>query len=269
MKRYYADDRVELWHGDIRDGLPLEDGSVACTVTSPPYNVGLPYDEHDDRLDWADYYDLARHCCAELHRVLEPSGRTWVNVAPVITPAATDGTRMEADGYRVGLADLWNALLGGAGFSIRDWVAWVSNRQPATSWGSWESPTCPNLRGAWETILVASKGAWPREAPPGRDGFRDCVGNWTWLTSNVWNIQPERDRLGHPAPFPVELAARCIRLSTWPGEVIVDPFAGTGTTLVAARSLGRRAIGVELSERYCELAATRLSQGCFEFGGAA
>jgi DNA modification methylase len=84
----------------------------------------------------------------------------------------------------------------------------------------------------------------------------------------VWHITPAR-RDGHPAPFPVELAARCVRLSTWPGETVLDLFAGSGTTLVAARRLGRKAIGVEASERYCELAAGRLSQMSFDFGGAA
>jgi site-specific DNA-methyltransferase (adenine-specific) len=73
----------------------------------------------------------------------------------------------------------------------------------------------------------------------------------------------------HPAPFPVELAQRCIRLSTWPREVVLDPFAGTGTTLVAARQLGRRAIGIEASEAYCAHAVGRLAQGAFDFHGAA
>ena len=93
------------------------------------------------------------------------------------------------------------------------------------------------------------------------------------LCSTVWNVATVGRRnsaaQGHPAPFPVELARRCIRLSTWPGEFVLDPFAGTGTTLLAAAQLGRRAIGIERSEKYCELAARRLAQGALDFGGAA
>ena len=126
----------------------------------------------------------------------------------------------------------------------------------------------PNLRGDWESILVACAGGWERTPPVGCEGWRDTVGAWPSLCSTVWNLTPAR-RAGHPAPFPVELARRAIRLSTWPGETVLDPFAGSGTTLLAARQLGRRAIGVEASERYCELAATRLAQGGLDFRGAA
>ena len=102
----------------------------------------------------------------------------------------------------------------------------------------------------------------------GCEGWRDTVGAWPSLCSTVWNLTPAR-RAGHPAPFPVELARRAIRLSTWPDEIVFDPFAGSGSTLLAARQLGRRAIGVERSERYCELAADRLAQGGLDFRGAA
>ena len=88
------------------------------------------------------------------------------------------------------------------------------------------------------------------------------MGGWTSLVSNVWKMQPEARGPGdHPAPYPEELAMRAIRLSTWPGETVLDPFMGSGTTLMAARALGRKAIGIELSERYCEIAASRLAQG--------
>jgi hypothetical protein len=112
------------------------------------------------------------------------------------------------------------------------------------------------------------------------EAWRDAVGGWEALCSTVWPIQTVGGRIpagsnvaglgcGHPAPMPVEVARRCIRLSTWPGEVVLDPFAGLGTTLLAARQLGRRAMGIERSERYCELAVSRLAQASFDFQGAA
>src|SRR5918994_2176082 len=106
-----------------------------------------------------------------------------------------------------------------------------------------------------------------RRTPPGGcEGWRDTVGAWPSLCSTVWNLTPAH-RDGHPAPFPVELARRAIRLSTWPDEIAFDPFAGSGSTLLAARQLGRRAIGVERSERYCALAADRLPQTRVGFPG--
>jgi site-specific DNA-methyltransferase (adenine-specific) len=166
------------------------------------------------------------------------------------------------------LAHRWATVLEAAGLDLVDQVAWCSPRGAGTAWGSWESPAAPNLRGDWESVLVASAGGWERTPPQGAEAWRDGVGGWPALCSTVWNLTPAR-RDGHPAPFPIELARRAVRLSTWPGETVLDSFAGSGTTLLAARQLGRRAIGIEASERYCALAADRLSQTALDFKGAA
>jgi hypothetical protein len=161
-----------------------------------------------------------------------------------------------------------------------DQVSWQSIRAGGCAWGSWQSPAAPNLRGDHELITVACRDGWERRAPDGFDGWQDTVGDWPGLCSTVWTVPTVGGRMpagtntpgcpgGHPAPMPVEVARRCIRLSTWPYEVVFDPFAGSGTTLLAARQLGRRAIGVERSERYCELAVARLAQTAFDFEGAA
>jgi site-specific DNA-methyltransferase (adenine-specific) len=200
-------------------------------------------------------------------RALVPGGRAWVNTAvSVPVDQADDGPGKR----RVPLAHRWASILESAGLSLVDQVAWCSARGSGTAWGSWESPVAPNLRGDWESVTVACRDGWERTAPEGFEGWRDSVGRWPALCSTVWNLTPTaRQRGGHPAPFPVELARRCIRLSTWPGEVVLDPFAGTGTTLVAARQLGRRAIGIERSEAYCLAAVDRLAQRAFDFAGAA
>jgi DNA modification methylase len=125
--------------------------------------------------------------------------------------------------------------------------------------GSWQSPACPNLRGDWEVIIAAYKDSWARDTPDEWKGWQDDLGGWTSLVTNVWRMQPEQ-RNGHPAPYPLELPMRAIRLSTWPGETVIDPFCGSGSTLRAAKDLGRKAIGIEASEKFCELAARRLSQ---------
>jgi DNA modification methylase len=265
-RAYWADDQVAILHADCREVSDLP--AVACVVTSPPYNVGLDYDAHDDALDWDAYRALAEGSALTMARALVHGGRCWVNVVPVV-PAEQVVGRVHS-GYtaarRVNLLGLWSSALDEAGLSLWDIVSWATpGRGPGTAWGSWQTPSAPNLRGEWEAVLAYCKGCWARETPAWvQKGWQDGLGNWPNLVTNVWRLQPVAPN-GHPAPFPVELASRAIRLSTWPGEVVLDPFMGTGSTLVAARALGRRAVGIEISERYCALAVERLAQGVLNF----
>jgi site-specific DNA-methyltransferase (adenine-specific) len=254
---------------DLR-AVALDPGSSAAVVTSPPYNVGLDYDNGDDALPWPDYWQLAADAAEVMARALVEGGRAWVNTAVSVPDQAGDrGPHSGSTAKRrVMLAHGWANALETAGLALVDQVAWCSPRGAGTAWGSWCSPSAPNLRGDWESILAASSGTWERPTPAGLDEWRDGVRGWQGLCSTVWNLRPA-ERHGHPAPFPIELARRCVRLSTWPGEVVLDPFAGTGTTLLAARQLGRRAIGIERSECYCEMAVARLAQGALDFKGAA
>jgi site-specific DNA-methyltransferase (adenine-specific) len=266
---FYDDGQVTLLCGDFRT-VDIEAGSVAAVVTSPPYNVGLAYESCSDSLAWPEYWAMAADAAALMARALLVGGRSWVNTAVSVPELAGDrGPHSGSTGKaRVMLAHRWASALELAGLELVDQVAWCSPRGAGTAWGSWESPAAPNLRGDWESVLVACRGQWDRQTGDAVGDWRDTVGGWAGLCSTVWNLRPEH-RNGHPAPFPVELARRAIRLSSWPGEVVLDPFAGSGTTLLAARQLGRRAIGVEASERYCELAVSRLAQTAFDFEGAA
>ena len=269
-KPYFDDGDVAIYHADIRD--VASNPTAAAVVSSPPYNVGIPYDGADDNLPWGEYWDLARAACHVMAGALTTTGRCWLNVAPVVQEqpggAGRNGGphsgRSRKD--RESLIAGWSTELELVGLKPCDVVAWTSQRGSGTAWGSWQTPSAPNIRGDWEAVLVHYKDTWPRTAPAGMEKYRDTDGDWPALVSNVWNIRPDFDRDGHPAPFPVELAARAIRLSTWPGETVFDPFCGSGSALVAAKQLGRRAVGVERSERYCELAARRLAQGVLDFG---
>ena len=265
MRPYYDEGGITIYHGTCREHWPIDDGAAACVVTSPPYNVDMNYDTHDDVMSWDDYSELASIVSLSTDRVLMVGGRMWVNVTPVVPakPIAAGDHSGRGRNPRVPLLGLWMTTVSSvAELHIWDVVAWPSPRGPGTAWGSWKSPAGPNLRGNWEAIIVACKTQWARETPEQWRGWRDGEGNWTPLTSNVWTIQPQRRKPdGHPAPFPTALPERAIRLSSWPDELIVDPFAGSGSTLVAAAALGRRAVGFELSERYCEIAANRLRDG--------
>jgi len=266
---FYDDGQVTLYCADFRE-VDVAPRSMAAAVTSPPYNVGLDYGPDWDSLPWPEYWSLAADATQALARALMTGGRAWVNTAVSVPfgPPIGGSQPGHTGKARVALAHRWGSALEAAGLDLVDQVAWCSSRGAGTAWGSWESPAAPNLRGDWESVLVACRDGWERTQPAGDEDWRDGVGGWAALCSTVWQIAPAR-RDGHPAPFPLELARRAIRLSTWPGETVFDPFAGSGTTLLAARQLGRRAIGVERSERFCELAVSRLAQTGLDFKGAA
>jgi DNA modification methylase len=279
---FYDDGHITLYCADLR-AVPASElaETAACVVTSPPYNVGLAYDgdDHADALAWDEYWRLADTAADLMAGALVPGGRAWVNTAVSVpeAPGAPGPHSGRVGKRRVLLARGWaDALELSGGLELVDQVAWCSLRGSGTAWGSWQSPSAPNLRGDYEVVTVACRDGWERTPPPGLEDWRDESGGWQHLCSTVWSICPVggaarngHGRGEHPAPFPTELARRCIRLSTWPGETVLDPFCGSGSTLVAARALGRRAVGIERSEEFCELAVRRLAQGAFDFGGAA
>jgi DNA modification methylase len=247
--------------------MPIRSGSAACIVTSPPYNVAAGYDGYRDRMPWPAYWDLVHRSCREMARVLVDGGRVWLNVMRAEPDHATgprDGGSRRGNGHtraRVDLARVWAEGLERAGFAYRETVVWAQDAwDGGCSWGSWRMPSAPNLRGEYEVVLVYHKGPWKRSAPVGLARWRDELPGWEDCCRNVWRIPPARF-FEHPAVFPEELARRCIRLSTWPGERIIDPFCGSGTTLRAARDLGRRGIGVDLSETYVRLSSAATAQG--------
>jgi hypothetical protein len=186
---FYEDGQVSLYCADLR-AVDLPAGSVASVVTSPPYNVGLNYDMTPDALDWLTYGQLADDAADLIGRVLVDGGRAWLNTA-VSVPAEPDPMeRVPGGKCRVMLAQRWADVLADVGVVPVDQIAWCSARGAGTAWGSWESPSAPNLRGDWESILVAAKGGWERRAPAGLDDWRDTVGGWAGLCSTVWQVPP-------------------------------------------------------------------------------
>lgn len=223
----------------------VPDGSVALAFTSPPYNVGKDYDD-DMPLD--DYLDLITRVAAEVYRVLRPGGRYVVNIAnlgrkPYIPLHAYFYARHMAVGFLPAGEIIWQK---GKGMSA------------SCAWGSWMSAKAPRLRDVHEYLLVFVKESFSRpdqgESDIGRDEFLEA-------TLSVWQIPPESARrVGHPAPFPVELAARVVRLYSYVGDVVLDPFNGSGTTCIAAALNGRRYVGYDIDPEYCELAERRLRE---------
>ena len=220
----------------------IPDNSIALAFTSPPYCVGKEYDED---ISLTDYLSLIASVGHEVFRCLVPGGRYVVNIAGI-------GRKPY-----IPLQSLFQFLHCEIGFLPAGEIIWVKGAGVAScAWGSWMSARAPRLRDIHEYLLVFAKESFSRPD----DGVSDIDKN-TFATStrSVWEIQPESaKRIGHPAPFPVELAKRVIQLFSYVGDAVLDPFMGSGTTLVAAKELGRIYVGYDIEQKYCDLANKRL-----------
>ena len=225
------------------DALP--DRSVHLAVTSPPYNVGKDYDE-DLTLD--QYRSFLKRVMKEVHRVLVPGGRLCLNIANL-------GRRPYLPLHGFIIQDMLDL-----GFLMRGELIWdkASSASPSTAWGSWLSAANPTLRDIHEYILVFCKGAFKRPRVAAREPTITSD-EFLEYTKSVWRFAAEPARkIGHPAPFPVELPYRCIQLYTYSGEVVLDPFMGSGATAMAAVKTGRDFVGYEIDQSYCYLANSRI-----------
>lgn len=235
-----------IYCGDSRRMAELPDNSVHLMVTSPPYAVGKTYDQ-DMTLD--EYRALLRDVFRETYRVLAPGGRACINVA-----------NLGRKPY-IPIASLITVDMIELGFLMRGEIIWDKGASAGGScaWGSWMSASNPQLRDRHEYILVFSKEVYKRA----KAGRQDTVQRDQFLeyTQSVWTFPTESARrVGHPAPFPLELPARLIQLYTFENDVILDPFCGSGTTCVAAALAGRRYVGYDLVPEYVALAERRIAR---------
>lgn len=230
-----------IHHGDARDMSFIPDGVVDLVVTSPPYNVGIRYSTYDDDQPMDAYLEMLNQVWKECHRVLSPGGRIAINVA---------GTGRKP---YMPLHHYIREQLERIGFGMRGEIIWNKGPIMRTAWGSWRSPANPALRDVHEYILVFSKGDWSI----GHKGESDLTAEeFVEYTRSVWGFRAAgaNQSPDHPAPFPLELPSRLIKLYTYKDDLVLDPFNGSGTTCKAAASLGRRWIGVDIDPEYCRIA---------------
>lgn len=236
-------DRLYCKSSERMDELP--DNSIHLMVTSPPYNVTKDYDED---LNLEEYLGLLEGVWKETYRVLVPGGRACINVAnlgrkPYLPLHSFILDQMVAIGFLMRGEIIWNK---------------AASASPSTAWGSWMSAANPVLRDVHEYILVFSKDTFSRERKNRQNTIsRDDFLEWT---KSVWSFPAvSAKKIGHPAPFPEELPHRLIQLYTFQNDVVLDPFAGSGTTCLAAAAADRSYIGYEVNQAYIELAKARLS----------
>ena len=244
-------------HGQVADN------SVALVVTSPPYFVGKEYEEAVGQghipADYVDFLDMLEEVFSQCVSKLEPGGRMAVNVANL-------GRRP----YRSLSADVTAILQDRLGLLLRGEVIWHKAKGAGgnCAWGSFKSPGNPVIRDLTERVVIASKGRFDRALPAAKRAGRGLpsegsisVDEFMEATTDVWEIASESaSRVGHPAPFPVELPERLINLYTYRGDLVLDPFMGAGTTAVAALRTGRHFVGFDTDSDYLAVAEQRIAE---------
>lgn len=233
----------KIFHKSSENMSELENNSVSLSVTSPPYNIGK-----DSDLDLTDdeYWAMMENIFTETYRVTESGGRLVVNVA-----------NLGRKPY-IPFSKYFTELLIEIGFIMRGEIIWQKSKGANANfaWGSWLSASNPVIRDIHEYCLVFSKDSLKKssqgESSIKKEEFMES-------TLSIWNINPARaKKIGHPAPFPIELPQKFINLYTYKKDLVLDPFLGSGTTAVAAKLLERNFIGYEIEEKYIAIANNRL-----------
>lgn len=223
----------------------IPDGTIHLAVTSPPYNLGIDYDNHDDNLAYENYLEWMKKVWIETKRVLVHGGRFALNIAPT-----------SIKNFRPIHHDFSNQLRE-IGMIMRTEILWYKQTMGRrTAWGSWMSPSNPHIVPSWEYVLVFCKDSWNLESDSkDRDITND---EFMRFSDGFWYIPPESQRRGHPTPFPEMLIYRLIKFYTYKGNIVLDMFGGTGTVAVVAEKTGRHFIHIDISQKYCKIAEQRL-----------
>jgi len=256
---YYKDDHITIYHGDCREILPSLSG-IDNVITSPPYNVGMNYASYQDEMPWLEYYAMLETVARLCLDVLRDGGIMAVNLPKEVRLRREHPDFQFRRVEKVG--EKFDLMCERIGFLPREAIVWVKGtlENPLSTTFAMGSDNNIYIRPTCELILLHSKGRYYYDGGTGRRGRDDVP--FLAETKDVWEICGGRDA-EHPATFPTEIPSRLIRMFTIDRKhtpLVLDPFMGIGTTLRVAKDLGRQAIGIDVDERYCEIAAKRMAQ---------
>lgn len=245
-KIFFTHNDLKIINDDIFTTNEIENSSIDLIVTSPPYNVDIQYNSHNDKISYSEYLEFSRKWLSRCFEWLKDDGRLCLN-APL---------DINKGGQQSVGADL-TTIAKRIGFKYHSTIIWnEGNISRRTAWGSWMSASAPYVIAPVELIIILYKGYWKKENKRISDITKEEFIEWT---NGLWTFTGEsKKRVGHPAPFPIELPKRCIKLFSYVGDVVLDPFMGSGTTLIASSLNKRKAIGIEIDKEYCELSKRRL-----------
>lgn len=232
----------------------MDANSIDLIITSPPYNLGVKYDEYNDSQEMEQYIKFLGEVAKELYRVIKMDGRVCINIA-------CDGKmKISGDMVKCDISYMVKKVFYESGFKFRDKIYWdKENIKSRNAWGSFESASDPNILLGFEEIIVFFKESRKREKT--NDNINELINNdFIKYTNGHWIISGQKKKGGCPAPFPQEIPRRLIELYSYRGDIILDPFSGNGTTCVVAKKLGRNYIGIELSKNYCKYSLKQIEK---------
>ncbi len=249
MKVWKEIEGVELINEDFLE-VDYPKSSVDLVVTSPPYNVGIDYKTHDDSISYPEYLEWTAEWLTKVLSLLKDDGRACINIP----------LDKNKGGQQSVYADI-TVLAKKVGFRYHSTIIWnEGNISRRTAWGSWLSASAPYVIAPVETIIVLYKRFWKKQKKGKSDITKEEFLEWT---NGLWTFSGEsKKRIGHPAPFPLELPKRCIKLFSFVGDMVLDPFLGSGTTAIASFKLNRKVVGVEIDSSYFQLAVERIKKEC-------
>lgn len=246
-KLYFCENGITIYDDDILTTKIAESSSIDLIITSPPYNVNIKYNSHNDDIPYSEYLNFAKEWLGKCYDLARDDGRFCLNIP----------LDKNKGGQQSVCADL-TTIAKQVGWKYHSTIIWnEQNISRRTAWGSWLSASAPYVIAPVEVIVILYKKRWKKEGGSKiSDISKEEFLEWT---NGVWNFSGESKRkVGHPAPFPIELPKRCIKLFSYVGDTILDPFLGSGSTLVACSQTGRKGIGIEIDRGYCEIAKQRV-----------
>ena len=244
---FFDSNKIKIINDDVLSTENLDNDSIDLIITSPPYNLDIKYNSHNDQISYEQYLEFSRKWLSRCFNWLKEDGRLCLNI-----PLDKNKGGQQSVG-----ADI-TTIAKKIGFKYHSTIIWnEGNISRRTAWGSWLSASAPYVIAPVELIIVLYKNKWKKNHKNESDISKDEFMNWT---NGLWTFQGQykKGAGGHPAPFPVELPKRCIKLFSFIGDIILDPFMGSGSTLIAAALNNRKGIGIEIDKEYCVIAKGRI-----------
>lgn len=244
---YFQEENATILCADTLTTHLIEENSIDLIVTSPPYNLDIKYKSHDDKKPYKEYLKFTKSWLRKCLKWLKNDGRMCLNIP-------LDKNKGGHQSVGVDIIEIAKSV----GFKYHSTIIWnEGNISKSSAWGSWLSASCPYVIAPVELIVLLYKVSWKKTSGTRKsDISKEEFIAWT---NGIWTFNGEsRRKMGHPAPFPVELPKRCIKLLSFIGDTVLDPFMGSGSTVIAAKENNRKGIGIDIELDYCELAMHRV-----------
>jgi len=246
-KLYFNANGIYIYNDDILKTDCIGENTIDLIITSPPYNVDIKYGSYNDKIDYKNYLKFTKEWLLKCYKLVKDDGRFCLNIP----------LDKNKGGQQSVYADI-TTIAKQIGWKYHSTIIWnEQNISRRTAWGSWLSASAPYVIAPVETIVILYKKHWKKNSGSQKsDISKKEFLEWT---NGVWNFMGEsKKRVGHPSPFPLELPRRCIKLFSFVGDTVLDPFVGSGSTLIACAQTNRIGIGIDIDINYCELAKQRL-----------